>query len=136
MSEYHLGEVRYFIDHDKRILNAERRDNLTKEGIYAEWHAMQQLEGFDPSYDTIVNYSLVPCIDLGVSDIMKINDDMPRYDPRTGNIAIISGLKHGRYLLGRFFCQIANLIVSRKHQVFNTRAEAEIWLLSLHGHKS
>ena len=131
MSEYNLGDVRYFINHDKRILIAERHDNLTKEGVYAEWHAMQQLEGFDPSYETIVDYSFVPRIDLDVSDIIQINSDISKYDPRTGNVAIVAGLTLGRHMLARFFCTIANVVPSRKHQVFNTRAEAEVWLVSL-----
>ena len=130
ISEYNLGDVRYSIDHDKHLLFAERHDDLTKEGVYAEWHAMQQLDGFDPSYETIVDYSAVPCVDLDASDLMELNREMPSHDPRTGNIAIVSGFKNGRYLLARFFCKIANLIGSRKHQVFNTRAEAEIWLSS------
>lgn len=131
MSEHKLGDVRYRIDHDNRILYAERRDILTKEGIYAEWSAMQNLNGFDPSYETIVDYSFVPRVDLDVSDLMELNREMPNHDPRTGNIAIVSGLKHGRYLLGRYFCTIANLIINRKHQIFQTMTEAEIWLFSL-----
>lgn len=132
MTDLNLGDVDYFIDHDKRIIYADRRDNLTKESIYAEWRAMSQLEGFDPSYDTLVDYSLVPRVDLDVPDIMQIKKDIPEYDPRTGNVAIVSGLTHGRYLLARFFCSAANLIPGRKHQVFQTREEAEIWLSSLH----
>ena len=73
----------------------------------------------------------MPCVELDASDIMQINRDIPKYDPRTGNVAIVSGLTHGRFLLARFFCRIANIIAGRKHQVFNSRAEAEIWLLSL-----
>ena len=131
MSEHKLGDVRYLIDHDKHILYAERHDVLTKDGVYAEWYAMQQLEGFDPSYETIVDYSHVPRVDLNSSDLIELNKEMPEHDPRTGNIAIVSGLKRGRYLLARFFCTIANMVGSRKHQVFNTQAEAEVWLYSL-----
>ena len=69
--------------------------------------------------------------ELDASDLMQINKDMPTYDRRTGNVAIISGLSHGRYLLARFFCTAANLLHKRKHQVFETRAEAEAWLTSL-----
>lgn len=125
------GDVSFFIDHDKRILYVERRDNLNKESIYAEWHAMQQLEGFDPGYETIVDYSLVPRVDLNVSDLMQINRDIPVFDSRTGNVAIVTGLTYGRYLLARFFCTAANLTHERKHQVFQTKAEAEAWIISL-----
>lgn len=135
MHEHDLGDVRYCIDHDKRIINAERHDDLTKSGVYAEWKAIQQLDGFDPAYDTIVDYSYVPCVDLDASDIMELSREITTHDPRTGNVAIISGLKHGRYLLARFFCKIANLIVSRKHQVFQTRIEAELWLSTLREHE-
>lgn len=133
MNEYNLGDVNFLIDHNNRILYMERHDNLTKDGVYAEWQAMQRLDGFDPSYETIVDYSHVPCVDLDAADIIKLNSEMPKHDPRTGNIALVSGLSEGRYLLARFFCKIANAITGRKHQVFNTRAEAEIWLMSIRG---
>lgn len=131
MSEDNLGDVRYFIDHDNRILYMGRYDDLTKKGIYAEWETMQQLDGFDASYDSVVDYSFVPCIDITSAEIIKLNSEMSNYDVRTGNIALISGLKQGRFLLAQFFCKIANLIGSRKHQVFHSKAEAELWLYSL-----
>lgn len=131
VSSNNLGDIKYYIDHDARIIYAERHDNLTKERVYAEWQAIQQLEGFDPAYETIVDYSLVPCVELDVTDIIQINKDLAEYDPRTGNVAIISGITYGRLLLARFFCTAANLIYERKHQVFQTRAEAEAWLSSL-----
>ena len=135
MSDYNLGDVRYFIDHDKRILYAERHDNLSKEGVYAEWNAMQQLDGFDPSYETVVDYSFVPRIDLDVPDIMELNREMPNYDPRTNNVAIVAGLLKGRHMLARFFCAMTNLASSRKYQVFKTKSEAESWLFSLRKNK-
>lgn len=131
MNEYNLGDVRYFIDHEKHILYAERHDILNKKGVYAEWNAVQQLDGFDPSYDTIVDYSLVPRVDLDVSDLFELNKEMPNYDVRTGNVAIVAGLQKGRQMLARFFCKIVNVIGRRKHQVFTTKTEAELWLFSL-----
>ena len=131
MNENNLGDVRYFIDHDNRILYAERHDTLNKKGVYAEWNAVQQLDGFDASYDTIVDYSLVPRVDLDVRDLFELNKSMPNHDVRTGNIAIVAGLDKGRHMLARFFCTIVNVVGSRKHQVFATKIEAELWLLSL-----
>lgn len=135
MNKYNLGDVRYFIDHDKCILYAERHDKITKEGVYAEWHAMQQLDGFDASYDTVVDYSFVPSVDVDLSDLKELNREMSNHDVRTGNVAIVSGIKYGRYILGQFFCRITNMVNSRKHQVFNSKAEAESWLFSLRKHK-
>ena len=131
MTDYKLGDVKVYIDHDNRIIYFERYDNLTKEGVYAEWQAMKELEGFDISYDSIVDYSNVTCVDVDAADIIKINSDIPKYDNRTGNVALISGLSQGRHMLAQFFCSLTNLIPGRKHQVFNTRAEAEIWLFSM-----
>ena len=131
MNEKNLGDVKYFIDHDNKILYMERHDDLTKKGIYAEWSSMQQLDGFDPSYESIVDYSLVPVVDVDASEIIELNREMPKHDVRTGNIALVAGLAHGRYLLARFFCRIANMIGKRKHMVFNTKAEAEVWIFSL-----
>lgn len=128
MSEHKPGDVRYSIDHDKRVLFAKRYDDLTKEGIYGEWHAMQQVDGFNPAYDTIVDYSLVPRVDLDVDDLMELNREMPHHDPRTGNIAIVAGARRGRYLLGRFFCTLTNMAGNRSYQVFHTMAEAEAWI--------
>jgi len=130
MSDTNLGNVKYFIDHDNRILYMERHDDLTKKGVYAEWRSMQEIDGFDPSYDSVVDYSFVTCVDVDASDIMELNREMPKHDHRTGNIALVSGLTQGRYMLARFFCRIANLIGSRKHMVFNTKAEAGLWIFS------
>ena len=135
MNENNLGDVKFFIDHDKRILYAERHDNLSKEGVYAEWNALQQLDGFDPSYETIIDYSFVPRVDLDVSDIMELNREMPNYDVRTNNVAIVAGHLKGRHMLARYFCTITNLIRNRKHQVFTTKSEAESWLFSLRKHE-
>ena len=135
MNENNLGDVKFFIDHDKRILYAERFDNITKEGIYAEWHALQLLEGFDPSYETIVDYSFVPRVDIDVSDIMELNREMSNHDPRTNNVAIVTGILKGRFMLAKYACTLINLVSRRKHQVFATKAEAEVWLFSLRKNK-
>jgi hypothetical protein len=135
MTDYNLGDVRYFIDHDKRILYAERHDNITKEGVYAEWKAIQQLDGFDPSYETIVDYSFVPCVDLDAHDLMELKKNMSDYDVRTNHVAIVTGELEGRYMLAKFFCTISNLIYQRKNKVFKTKAEAELWLFSLREHE-
>lgn len=127
-----LGDVRYKIDHQKRTLFVARLDRLSKDRIFSEWEAMQQVEGFDPTYDTIVDYSGVSSVDLDSSDLLEINREMPARDPRTGNVAIISGLEQGRYLLARFFCKLSNIGAARKHQVFHNAAEAELWLVNLH----
>ena len=131
MNENNLGDFKCFIDHNNQILYMERHDVLTKKGVYAEWSSMQQLDGFDPSYETIVDYSFVPVIDVDASDIMELNREMSKHDVRTGNIALVVGLIYGRYILARFFCRIANMIGKRKHMVFNTKAEAEAWIFSL-----
>ena len=129
MEAHELGDIRYSIDHDKRILYAERHDNLNKSRVYAEWKAMQQLDGFDPAYDTLVDYSAVTSVELDYDAVRELNCEMPHRDPRTGNIAIVSGLTPGRYLLARFFCLISNLLMKRKHQVFHNSEQAEAWLL-------
>ena len=130
MKENNLGDVKYFIDHDKRILFAERHDKMSKEGIYAEWLAIRQIEGFEPNYDTIADYSSVTRIDLDASDVMELSREMPNHDPRSSNVAIIAGLLEGRYRLARFFCVMTNLVNKRKFQVFKTKSEAELWLFS------
>ena len=135
MKKNNLGDVRYFIDHDKRILYAERHDNISKEGVYAEWDAIQKLDGFDPSYETIVDYSFVPRVDLDASDLIELNREMPNYDVRTGNVAIVTGLLKGRHMLARFFCTMTNLFGDRKYQVFTTKSEAEAWLFALRKNK-
>jgi len=66
---------------------------------------------------------------------MKINRDIPKYDPRSGNVAIISGLSTGRYMLAESFYTLTNILAVRKHQVFSTRTEAEVWLYSLRENK-
>ena len=131
MSEKTLGEVKYSLDHENRFFYVERYDDLTKDKVYAEWEAMQKIEGFDPGYETIADYSRVSRVDLSAPDLIELNKEMPNHDPRTGNVAIVSGLTDGRYYLGKFFCTMANQFHKRKHQIFQTRIEAELWLYSL-----
>ena len=131
MTEHNLGDVRYSINHDKRIIYAERHDTLNKQGVYAEWSAVQQLDGFDPAYDTIVDYSFVPRVDLSAAELYELNKEMPSHDVRTSNIAIVTDLDEGRHMLARFFCTIVNLVSRRKHNVFHTKTEAELWIKSL-----
>ena len=126
-----LGDIRYSFDHDKHMLYAERHDSLTKQKVYAEWQAIQQLDGFDPAYDTLVDYSDVSTINLDYDDVKQLGRDMSSLDPRTGNVAIVTGHRQGGYLMARFYCLITNLLANRKHQVFQSRAEAEAWLSSL-----
>ena len=126
-----LGDIRYSFDHDKRMLIAERHDSLSKQKVYAEWEAMQRLDGFDPAYDTLVDYSDVTRIDLDYEDVKQLSRDMASLDPRTGNVAIVTGIRLGGYFLARFYCLITNIMASRKHQVFQSRAEAVSWLASL-----
>ena len=136
MSDFNLGDVRYFIDHDKRIVYAERHDNISKEGVYAEWAAIQQIDGFDPSYETIVDYSFVPCVDLNVPDIIELNREMPNHDVRTNNVAIVTGILKGRFILAKYACTLVNLVSSRKHMVFNTKSEAELWIFAQRKHEN
>lgn len=126
-----LGNIKYKIDHKKRILYAARYDELTKDRIFAEWAAMKELEGFNPCYESITDYSRVTRVDLDASDIMELSQEMTNCDPRTGHIAIVSGLKDGRYFLGRLFCVVANKFLKRKHQIFRSVGEAEAWLYSM-----
>lgn len=135
MRKNNLGDVKHFIDHDSRIMYMERHDNLTKDAVYAEWEAMQHFEGFNPSYETIVDYSNVPRVELDVSDLKELNQEMPNYDVRTNNVAIVAGLLTGRHLLASFFCTLTNLVGSRKYQVFHNKSEAEIWIYSQRKHK-
>jgi hypothetical protein len=64
-------------------------------------------------------------------DIMELNREMPNYDVRTNNVAIVTGLLKGRFMLAKYACKLVNLNRSRKHQVFNTKTEAELWIFSL-----
>ena len=135
MNDNNLGDVRYFIDHDKRILYAERHDTMSKEGIYAEWKAIRQLDALDPKYETIADYSAVPRIDLSAADVIELSREMPNHDSRTTNVAIVAGLLEGRYRLARLFCLMTNLVNKRQFQVFKSKSEAERWLFSLRKHE-
>jgi len=135
LNDYNLGDVRFYIDHDKSFLYTERHDKLTREGVYAEWYNIQQLEGFVPSYDSIADYSFVPDYDFDLSELKEISKEMSNYDVRTGNVAIVTGIDAGRFLLAQFFCRTVNMVNRRKHQVFKSKAEAESWLLSIRKNK-
>lgn len=126
-----LGDISYQIDKENRTLYAKRCDGLSKSAIFAEWEAMQKLDGFDPTFDTIVDYGDVTVVDVNFNDIFEINAELPKRDPRTGNIAIVSGNNQGRYLLGKLFVEIANRFSKRKHNIFTNVDDAKMWITSL-----
>ncbi len=131
MNNSALGDVSYNIDHEKRFLYVKRRDELSKTAIYAEWEAMQQVEGFDPSYDTVVDYSNATILNISFDDLREISKEVPIRDPRTGNIAIVSGDKPARYTFGKLFVELTNFLGNKNHGIFKDCVSAEQWLLSL-----
>jgi len=118
------------VEHDKRIIYVTCLDTVSKDGIFADLEAIQEVDGFDPAYDTLADYSAVSKIDLVAADMVMIAKEMPRRDVRTGLVAVIVGEDTGRYILGKLFIAFDQIFGGGRHQIFKDKDAGEKWLLS------
>jgi hypothetical protein len=83
---------------------------------------------FDPSFDTIADFSDVVYLDLNVADIRSLVERTMSKDIRSGRFAIITGTDQGRYSLGVYFSVLAEGVSDTRQRIFRTADEAHNWL--------
>ncbi|MCR4378927.1 MAG: hypothetical protein NUV50_12650 [Rhodospirillales bacterium] len=85
---------------------------------------------FDPSFDTVADFSDVVYLDLNLTDIQSLVERTLAKDIRNGRFAIITGTDQGRYSLGVYFSVLAEGVSDTHQRIFRTAPEAHNWLAS------
>lgn len=85
---------------------------------------------FDPSFDTVADFSDVVYLDLDLADIQSLVERTLSKDIRNGRFAIITGTDQGRYSLGVYFSALAEGVSDTHQRIFRTAPEAHNWLAS------
>ena len=103
---------------------------LTKENVIESHRVLHAAIGFDPSYDTIVDYQLISKIEVGVQDLKDIIEAVKDIEKRTGRGAFVIGSNFGRFALAKLFCDLAENLSTTQifWKAFKTMEEAEDWL--------
>lgn len=83
---------------------------------------------FDPTFDTVADFTEVVHLDLSLPDIQKLVKRTMSKDIRTGRFAIITGTDQGRYSLGMYFTVLAEGVSDTRQRIFRTADEAQAWL--------
>ena len=85
---------------------------------------------FDPTFDTVADFSDVVYLDLDLADIQSLVERTLSKDIRNGRFAIITGTDQGRYSLGVYFSVLAEGVSDTRQRIFRTAPEAHNWLAS------
>ena len=118
------------IDHDRRRILFSQKGLLDKDSVLTSYRLVFSAEGFDPTYDTVVDYQNVMEVSLGPQDFREILREVRETETRTGRGVLIVGSDIGRMILAKLFCELS-AVLSRKEirwKPFQTASEAEIWL--------
>lgn len=117
-------------DHEKQRTLFTQTGPIDKENVIEANVALHAAEGFDPSYDTIVDYRGITKVELGVQDLKEIIEAIKNTDKRTGRGAMVIGPNIGRLAFAKLFCDLSGAFSKAKvrYKAFHTVAEAEAWL--------
>ncbi len=105
-------------------------DILNKENVIGANAALHAMDGFDPTYDTLVDFRGISKVDLNVHDLTEVLEAIKNTDKRTGLAALVVGNNLGRFALAKFFCSLSARFSRPKvrYKAFRTVDEAVAWL--------
>ncbi len=118
------------IDYERRRILFTQQGLLDKNSVLTSYRRVFSAEGFDPSYDTVVDYQKVTEVNLGPQDFREILREVRETETRTGRGVLIVGSDIGRLILAKLFCELS-AVLSRKKirwKPFQTASDAEKWL--------
>jgi len=118
------------VDSEKRRSLFAQWGVLDRESAIRSYSIIHQVEGFDPSFDTLVDYRGITEVDLGFEDLKSILQTAKNIEKRTGRGALVVGPDAGRLIFTKLFCtfstQIGNMQI--RYRAFPTIEDAEKWL--------
>ena len=121
--------VRFHIDADRGIIFVQLFGVLTLDSIAAYRQASRVDAKFDPSFNTLVDLTVVDEWDLSASDVAEMMTVLSRMkEKRTGRLALVSGPDLGRISFMRMYVARAEHLNDRQVAAFDSIEEAMTWL--------
>lgn len=118
------------VDHAKRRILFAQWGVLDRESAMRSYRVIHGVDGFDPSYDTLVDYTCLSEVALAFQDLRPILEAAKAIEKRTGRGALVIGADVGRLMFAKLFCLLSEAFgkTSIRYGAFATVAEAEAWL--------
>lgn len=103
---------------------------LDKESIIQSHLLGHATKGFEPSFDTVIDFTGVKEIRLSAKDLLDLPEELKKTEKRTGRGAMVIGGGFSRFAFAKLFCDISAKFGSAeiRHKAFRTMEEAEAWL--------
>jgi hypothetical protein len=119
-------------DHDKQRIVLVHSGEINKAYAIDAYDQIFNANGFDPSYDAIIDYSGLTHVNLSFSGLKFLSEHFNSIDVRTGNNAFVVGNDRGRLSFAKLYTTVRNLIPRNKsrYKALKSIADAEIWLQS------
>ncbi|HEY9163668.1 MAG TPA: hypothetical protein VIN57_03570 [Magnetovibrio sp.] len=121
-------QTAYTIDAARRLNNIVIVGRLNLHGLFDLLTRLQADEAFEPSYDTIVDYSGVTEIEIQPEDLLAIVAGLQKQDLRLGRCAIITGEQPAVKAYSEVYVDTIRGKLEMEHCVCRNLIEAEIWL--------
>ncbi len=117
------------IDPDKRRISFVQTGELNRENALETARLIMTAEGFDPTFNTLVDYRGIEKVNVGATEILEISTELRKFDTRVGKIALVTGDNTSRYILAKLFIEVGRMTdTPYTYNVFKTMEDAEAWL--------
>lgn len=118
------------VDHEKKRILFAQWGVLDRESAMRSYRVIHSVVGFDPSYDTLVDYTGLVEVALGADDLKPILEEARKIERRSGRAALVVGKDLGRLMFAKLFCLLADAFGPGDvhYAAYKTTAEAEAWL--------
>lgn len=118
------------IDIDKKRNLFRQWGQMNKATIIQSYHFILGTDGFDPSFDTLIDYREIEEVNIGPQDFKEIFSETKDLEIRTGRGAMIIGDNTGRLMLAKLYCEFSKAFSSAKIEFksFRSMENAEEWL--------
>lgn len=119
----------FSIDHENSRITYIKTGEINKENSILSGRLINELEGFDPTYTTLVDLRKITVVNLNAADLSDIAKEISTFDRRTGKIALLIGDRTGRLVLAKLFAEVARILnTPYTYNAFRKRQSAEAWL--------
>ncbi len=118
------------IDSTKRRIYFSYFGRVTFDGSVSAIDILINSEGYDRTFDAIMDFTQASEIDITFYELKKISTIFNEKVGRTGSTAYVTGLNHGRHIYAQFFCAVRGAMTPKsvKFKAFKYVEEAEDWL--------
>lgn len=116
------------IDHDKRTNFVKWEGRVTADDILQAMMALHENPQFDPSYDTLCDYTNVHEMVMTAADMERLLRVMDEHDMRCGRTAMVMPTDRAQQNVGKVMSKALAAKGSDVHLMCTSHLEAEVWL--------